>query len=302
MTSIKRASHLALMHKPNRRDSGNYSESCYSEIGEHRKICKVGDVKVEDNGDIKEITLDETVKNGSVVVEAVIDNDAASTDECDDVAAKSEDMKCLLSIYESKSCEDRNIAPCGISDAQFKSRHGSHGTDSYISSRTLKSPSYNIEDNGLLKKHTDVDAINRCDDLINNLQEVTQKYFELVKCYQKVKKICYLMIGINGILLICVLALVPLLVFLLNASNGGNGENENNKDNQYQICFACSDLNHGTFSLENLLDVTVDDESCCFKSIMPVLRSLERVSRLLFQLIKYKSNISKNVQSKVVMP
>ena len=289
MASIKRADYLAYMQNSNRRDSGNYSESCYSEKIENKKRSNTEDVENSKSHEDKEKTLYDIVTNGSVATD-ICGDDVVSKDEA---SFDAKELERLLPISVTKTSVNRNIASCGVlasDDIKTEyARRDFRGTYSQKSSSVLDSPVHEIVGTHQtpLKDHANVDVINRCDDLINKLQEVTQKYFELVKCYQKVKKICYLMIVANGILLICVLALVPLLVFLSNASNGGwqngNGENENNKDNQYQICFACSDLNHGTlFSLENLLDVTVDGESCCFKSIMPVLSSLERVSRVYF--------------------
>ena len=293
MASTKRASLLAT-HKQNCRDSGIYSESCHSELSEKQKRNnRDADVESHEN---KGKALEGIESNGHITTTNNCGDDATSTDKDDrfkrqsNSDAKSDELKRLLSISETET----RLIESGLSNdliasnAENKSGHTFGRPFKYQCPKTLDPPLYENEESrkALLNNNTDVGVINRCDALINQLQDVTQKYFKLERCYLKVKKICYLMIVVNVVLLVlCITTVVPLLFVLSRTSKEGSQDRDGRDgyalagENQYQICFACSDLKRGTsLSLETLLDVTEKDETCCFKSITSVVTSLLRVS------------------------
>ena len=292
MASTKRA-YLLETHEHNHRDSGNYSESCKSEISESQPhYSRTAEVESQNN---KENALRRIESKGNNTPS--INTEDKTVDrysKTSALSAKSDEQKRLLSISETERDLKTSFPYCelfaniGITNGKFGDR-----PLSYQDSIKLDSSS-NLEDEGsreaLLKNRTGVDVIHRCDTLINQLQDVTQKYFALQRSYQKIKKICHLMIIVNAVLLVlCITTVVPLLVVLSRTSSeasqdrgGGNG-NDLAAENKYKICFDCSDLKRGTsFLLETLLDVTEKDGTCCFKSITSVLKSLHRVSSTLF--------------------
>lgn len=128
----------------------------------------------------------------------------------------------------------------------------------------------------------DVEVINRCDGLINQLQDSTQKYYKLAYSYRKNRRLFYILAVVNLILIMCVLIFVPLLMFTSRKSDNPTGNGSTNEetgiseatDKQYNICFNCSDLTRDpTFTLETLVEVLQVDGRCCFKSIISVMKS-----------------------------
>ena len=287
-------------HGQNHRDSGIYSESWQSEASEplkHHDRC----VEVDSRDD--KAKLFGRIENEGTIITSEISEDVSSTETLDkfsrpaNLHVNSAEQERLLSSSEYDNAT--NTIPCTgglfvtkvqqndhFLDHNVKREHSGYKLHkSLIDNQTIfcaienERPCEEVANN-----HTNVDVINRCDALINQLQDVTQKYFKLERCYEKVKKICYLMVVVNGILLLSAVTIVPLLFVLPRGSNEGsrggiNGQgNALSSDSQYQICFDCSDLNQRTsFSLETLTGASQRDGKCCFRSIMSVIRSQSRV-------------------------
>lgn len=141
----------------------------------------------------------------------------------------------------------------------------------------------------MTNNRADVAVIKRCDDLINQLQDFTQKYFKLEDLYKKKKRLFYILSVFNCILILICLLFLPLIGLLIRKLSGPNDDERvltetdeaeilRNHARQYQLCFNCTLLMIGTpFSLGRLLDVSQDHEKCCFKSIISVMKSLSRV-------------------------
>ena len=304
MASTKRLGALAT-HRHNRRDSGIYSESWQLEASEpleHHDRC----VEVDSAND-NEIMLERKENEDNTITTEISGEDASSTETLNEASKLAnlpdiiDEQECLLSSSENDNVLDKIPFTNGLfvgkgqqNDCFLENsanrEHSSNKLSKSLTNQSLDThkTSYGLKNERPSREapnnHIDVHVINRCDALINQLQDVTQKYFKLEKCYQKVLKVCYLMVVVNGILLFCVITLVPLLFVLSRGSNTGSRDGNGGKGNalstesQYKICFDCSDLKQGTsFCLETLSGVTQRDGKCCFRSITSVIRSQSRV-------------------------
>ena len=302
MTSTKRFQIGVLAtHGQNRRDSGIYSESWQSEASEPLKRPDRGAEVDSRYGKGKPVSR---IENERTIITSEIGEVASTTEKQLDEFSRPanlyvdiEEQERLLSSSEYDKVSDKNNCTCELfvnngkqkdclPDYNDKCEHSGYklhkprtDTRNIYCALENKCPCRAVPNN-----HTDIDVVNRCDALINKLQDVSQKYFKLERSYQNVKKLCYLMVIVNGVLLLCVITIVPLLFVLSRGSNErSRGENNDQRnamspDSEYQICFDCSDLNQGTsFSLETLTGVSQRDGSCCFRSIMSVIRSQSRV-------------------------
>lgn len=125
----------------------------------------------------------------------------------------------------------------------------------------------------------DIEVINRCDGLINQLQDFTQKYNKLADSYRKNRRLFFILAIVNLTLIACVLIFVPILMFAPRGRDGryANASSETAASThvkRHRICFYCSELeSDSTFSLETVMGVTLTDGECCFKSILSVMQS-----------------------------
>ena len=130
----------------------------------------------------------------------------------------------------------------------------------------------------------DIEVINRCDCLINQLQDFTQKYRKLADSYRRNRRLFFILAVVNLTLIACVLIFVPVLMFAPRASDGQSAnifsDTAKSTDvKQNKICFNCSELEReSTFSLETVVGVTLINGQCCFKSILSVMQSQNWVS------------------------
>lgn len=156
--------------------------------------------------------------------------------------------------------------------------HVYESIDSLTPFSMVSGPSFNRQEAPGLNK-ADIEVINRCDGLINQLQDFTQKYRKLADSYRKNRRLFFILAIVNLTLIACVLIFVPVLMFAPRAGDGRTSnivsETAGSKHiKHHRICFNCSDLERdSTFSPKTVVDVTLTDGECCFKSILSVMQS-----------------------------
>ena len=129
-----------------------------------------------------------------------------------------------------------------------------------------------------------IDVTRRCDDLLNELQQLALKNIAFRKTYANIRKTFYILALLNIILIMCMLINFPILLARTGNRQGNSAAHEDAAAQDHSpgtICFNCSELNQDTgFSLETLTDVRQKNGLCCFWSIISVLTSIKRVSFL----------------------